>query len=177
MTQTLVGAAVLAATLGASGQALAALTHDFGTVTGTEDATLADTFAGDQFFLYTFQVNSTAQVFGAWSATPVAYAYEPTQYAYAANGLAGGFSLLGGSFSQLQYYSSSGNGADSFSFVVDPGSYTLKFNAFTTPYDRAALFTTHASVSAVSAVPEPQTVALLLAGLVTTGFLARRRVS
>lgn len=161
--------AVLVAACCAGAPAFAAVTHDFGSVSGTESATLSDTFAGAQTFDYTFTVDAVAEVFGSWSSTPLAYNLNPVQYATAYNGAAGGFNFGGGSYFDLQYYPSS------FSFKVDPGTYTLSFVAFTVPYDQQALFTTHAAVTALSALPEPQTYAFLLAGLVATGFLARRR--
>lgn len=170
MKLTLLGAAVLTASFCWSDAAVAAVEHDFGPVAGVEDFALSDTFAGNQTFLYHFELTSPGRVFGSWSSLPVAY--DTGTFAFANNAVSGGFALLGGGYTGLQYYSSTGIGADGFSFNVGPGVYTLKFSADSDPYRQVAEFSTYAQVSAV---PEPAVSAILLAGLVATGFLARRR--
>lgn len=170
MKLTLLGAAVMTASFCCSDAAFAALEHDFGTVTGVEDAALSDTFAGNQTFLYHFELTSPGRVFGSWDSLPIPY--DTAVFAVANNALSGGFALLGGGYTGLQYHSSTGTGVDGFSFNVGPGIYTLKFSADSNPYRQLAQFSTYAQVSTV---PEPQMSVLLLAGLGAAGFMARRR--
>ncbi len=63
-----------------------------------------------------------------------------------------------------------GDVTDGFSFAgLTAGMYTLKFAAFSTGKG------SYGGNIAATPVPEPETYAMMLAGLVAVGFLARRR--
>lgn len=182
MKLTWAACAVLVSTLCFNGQAVAAVDHDFGVVTGTETANVSKTFAGSESFVYSFEFLSAGTVFGTWASLP-AVVTAPYSIVITTNATGGSFDLTGGSYSNLQYYNLGGGATDSFSFNLGAGSYTLSFysdtlkkvglgGSFAYTSTDSGTFSTSLTVAAV---PEPETYAMMLAGLAAVGFMARRR--
>lgn len=65
--------------------------------------------------------------------------------------------------------------AQSAQLLLTPGVHTVNFSFATTGGSSKDLVIDRAFVTAVSAVPEPETYAMLMAGLAAIGFVARRR--
>ena len=81
--------------------------------------------------------------------------------------------LVGSTTTTLPYVSGSALGLDlDFSGLTTPGNYRLNIDASRTNSTRAAGY---GGTVSISPVPEPETYAMMLAGLGLLGFSARRR--
>jgi len=104
------------------------------------------------------------------------------------------FGVTGGSFGTLKTYALRSYGADNLIGTADDAGFSWVYGGLTGAahsvtlaagqyyYDvigfgssPVSLYTLSSSLAPVTTVPEPETYALMLAGLGTLGFLARRR--
>ena len=108
---------------------------------------------------FKFSVDALSDLTGSWSL-------------YTTKGVMTEIALFGpGSFSSVLTGNSANTGSFSFSNLV-AGAYTISFTFSSAGKGLAGFYGT---MSTVAAVPEPETYALVLAGLGVVGFAARRR--
>jgi hypothetical protein len=187
MKRHLLAAAALAVV--AFGANATTVSTNLGTVAGPFDTgTITTSFVDSLDISYTFTLAATSDVtalgFGLQSSSLGANFVQTLITTY--NGTSGAVDLYKtgvGSEIQPTFY---GVGSSAFVFSgLTAGTYTLSFSAFTnttktnlftgsstTKYGGTGAFATQIQVSAV---PEPETYAMILAGLGIVGFMSRRR--
>lgn len=164
----LAAAAALACTLGASAQTVT--TVDLGPL--TDDATPVGAFKAPGFYLdlYQFAVGASGLAAGAVVSTPIDLPFTPgLEYGYSFVGIG----LFNDAFAPLLLDQ---DGSDGFSLQVGlptAGTYYFGVLGQTT----GSLGGAYGGVlqTVVAAVPEPETYAMLLAGLGAMGLVSRRR--
>jgi hypothetical protein len=190
MKRHLLAAAALAVV--AFGANATTVSTNLGTVTGPFDTgTVNTSFVDSLDISYTFTLAATSDLtalaYGTPSSTvggayPNFYLSTVTTY----GGTPGGVDLFKSGVATEIQPSIYGAGSTAFVFTgLSAGTYTLSFSAFTnttttnlitntssTSYGGKGIFSTQV---VVSAVPEPETYAMILAGLGIVGFMARRR--
>lgn len=158
---------VAALAVAVSGGAFAAdVNHVIASPLGDGDSfTSADTVSSGAFVTYSFTLAGLSNLDGLFSS------FVNSKGVYAA--LSGYPTLTFGSTTLFDNYSSSGE----FHFSdLAAGDYVLSFGTNNIGgWSKNATFVTYGEVTAVSAVPEPETYAMILAGLGIVGFMSRRR--
>lgn len=174
--------AALAAAISVSPGALAATNHDLGQVTATTSVyTYLDAVIGSDLVTYTFELLSNGSVAGGYTGIPTPVLGSNNAFLGFVNSFIGDDPALYESGNLYATDSTSSHGTFSFTGLA-AGVYTLAFTTFNGDltgatsqfYSKTGTFATTVQVTA-SAVPEPQTYALMLAGGLAVCFMGRRR--
>jgi hypothetical protein len=100
-----------------------------------------------------------------------------SDFFHISSGQYGLYSGIVGSGSQLGSWSFDGTSGDAYNIVtlMSAGSYYLSVSGLADGTDGGLYTLSVAALSVTAPIPEPETYALLLAGLALIGFVARRR--
>ena len=153
--------------------AVAGVTNSFGATTLSPSASFASTVAGNFTDSWTFNLGSASTVAASISNVAVSFG------SFALGGITGFSALLNGVTPLNLSSFTSNSGPVSASTQVLATSSNLPAGLFTLNVsgnaESGASYGGSLSAATVSAVPEPETFAMLLAGLGMMGAIARRR--